>query len=389
MTIQAAPRFLTLSHGTLAFLLLVANLRPAVTSVGPLLEMVRSDLGLSGAMLGLLATLPLLIFAGFSPFGRLGQIFGIERTLAGCLALVVVGIALRSQGSTSALFGGTAILAIGIGECARAKCHQARLPAPGRKYDHSFRYGYEPDGRACNGLSHPALRSPGRWLEIVARRLDHLRRPGSGVLVAGNSKRERARGASTKPWNDAIWHSLLAWQVTLFMGAQFVIYYVTIGWMPLFLAAHGKSAAEAGWLLTLYQVMTFGVGFVAPGLLQRGRDQRGLAVVACAVTALSILGLLVTPRLAGCWLVICGASFGTTFILAFALIGMRAADHQRAASLSTMSQAIAYLIAAIGPVAFGWLHDLTAGWMVPMVGLLAIAIIQCLLGFGAGRVGYV
>jgi MFS transporter, CP family, cyanate transporter len=65
-------------------------------------------------MLGLLATLPLLIFAGFAPFARLGQILGIERTLAGCLALVVVGIALRFQGSTSALFSGTAILAIGI-----------------------------------------------------------------------------------------------------------------------------------------------------------------------------------------------------------------------------------------------------------------------------------
>lgn len=141
--------------------------------------------------------------------------------------------------------------------------------------------------------------------------------------------------------------------------------------------------------MTLYQVMTLGVGFVAPGLLRRGRDQRSLAVVASLVTALSILGLLVAPRLAGAWLVICGLSFGTTFILAFALVGMRATDHQRAVSLSTMSQATAYLIAAIVPFAFGWLHDLTAGWTVPMMGLLAIAIIQCLVGFGAGRPGEV
>jgi MFS transporter, CP family, cyanate transporter len=112
-------------------------------------------------------------------------------------------------------------------------------------------------------------------------------------------------------------------------------------------------------------------------------------VEASAITALSILGLFVAPRFAGFWLVICGASFGTTFILAFALIGMRAADHQRATSLSTMSQATAYLIAAIGPVAFAWLHDFTTGWTVPMVGLLAIAIIQCLVGLGAGRPGYV
>jgi MFS transporter, CP family, cyanate transporter len=169
------------------------------------------------------------------------------------------------------------------------------------------------------------------------------------------------------------------------MGLQFLIYYVTIGWMPLFLADHGESAAEAGWLLTLFQMVAFGVGVVAPALLRRGHDQRAVAVLASLVTALSILGLLVVPRFAGLWLVVCGASFGITFILAFALIGMRTRDHRRAASLSTMSQASAYLIAATGPVAFGWLHDLTTGWTVPMGSLLAMAIIQAFAGFGAGR----
>jgi MFS transporter, CP family, cyanate transporter len=54
-----------------------------------------------------------------------------------------------------------------------------------------------------------------------------------------------------------------------------------------------------------------------------------------------------------------------------------------------MSQATAYLIAASGPVAFGWLHDLTTGWTVPMVGLLAAATVQGVAGFGAGRQGQV
>jgi MFS transporter, CP family, cyanate transporter len=393
MTTQAAPRSFTVSYSTLAFLLLVANLRPAVTSIGPLLQMVRSELGLSGAMLGLLTTLPLLIFAGFSPFARLGQIFGIERTLTGCLALLVLGIALRSQGSTGALFGGTAILAIGIGIANVLVPSVIKRDFPDHVGSVTTAYVMVMTltGALATGLAVPlAAYLAGGWRSSLAIWvvfaalallfwLPEIRK--GHVPVAAH----RPNLATTKP----IWRSLLAWQVTLFMGIQFLIYYVTIGWMPLFLATHGKSAAEAGWLLTLYQMMTVGVGFVAPGLLQRGRDQRILAVVASLITALSIVGLLVAPRLAGCWLVICGASFGATFILAFALIGMRAADHQRAASLSAMSQATAYLIAAVGPVAFGWLHDLATSWTVPMLGLLAIAIIQCLVGFGAGRPGYV
>ena len=171
------------------------------------------------------------------------------------------------------------------------------------------------------------------------------------------------------------------------MGLQFLIYYVMTGWMPLFLGDGGKSAAEAGWLLMLYQRGAFCVGFVAPALLRIGRDQRALAVLSSLVTALSTVGLLIVPRLACLWLAVLIAFFGISFFLAFVLIGMRTGHHRRAASLSTMSQAAAYLIAATGPVGFGYLHDITVGWMVPMASLLAVAIIQAVAAFGAGRQG--
>jgi CP family cyanate transporter-like MFS transporter len=54
-----------------------------------------------------------------------------------------------------------------------------------------------------------------------------------------------------------------------------------------------------------------------------------------------------------------------------------------------MAQSAGYLIAAAGPVAFGALHDLTAGWTVPMASLAAVVVIQAAAGLGAGRPGYV
>jgi CP family cyanate transporter-like MFS transporter len=173
------------------------------------------------------------------------------------------------------------------------------------------------------------------------------------------------------------------------MGIQFLIYFVTIGWMPPYLTALGIPAAEAGWLLSLYQLVGFAVGVVAPPLLRLGRDQRLLAAGASLVTALCVLGLLAAPWFAALWLALCGASFGITFILAFALIGLRTVDYRRAASLSAMAQAIGYLIAAIGPAAFGWLHDLTTGWTVPMLSFAGVAAMQAVAGFGAGRQGQV
>ena len=53
MTIEAAQRSFKVDYSVLAFFLLAANLRPALTSVGPVLEAIRSSLGLSGAAAGL------------------------------------------------------------------------------------------------------------------------------------------------------------------------------------------------------------------------------------------------------------------------------------------------------------------------------------------------
>jgi MFS transporter, CP family, cyanate transporter len=394
MTGAAATRSRAVSYGVFAFFLLAANLRPALTSVGPLLGAIRSSLHLSGTAAGLLPSLPLLILAAFSPFARLGRIFGIERTLAGCLLLITAGIVLRSQGSIVALFGGTVVFAAGIAVANVLVPSLIKRDFPQQVGGMTTAYVMVMSltGAAATGLAVPlAAHLAGGWRSSLAVWavlaalalvcwLPETRT--ANMAVASRRQEDRAAGMP-------IWRSAVAWQVTAFMGLQFLIYYVIISWVPLFLVDHGYSAAAAGWLLTLYQMMSFAVGIVAPALMRRGRNQRALAVAASAITALAIAGLLAAPHLAGLWLLICGASFGVTFILAFALIGMRASDHRRAASLSTMSQAAAYLIAAAGPVAFGWLHDHSTGWTVPMLCLLAIPLIQAVAGFGAGRAGQV
>jgi MFS transporter, CP family, cyanate transporter len=379
-------------YALVAFFVLVANLRPALTSVGPLLASIRSYLGLSGAAAGLLPTLPLLIFAIFSPLARFGNVFGIERTLAACLALIAAGVALRSQGSSAALFGGTVVFGVGIAV--------ANVLVPSlikRDFPHqvggmtaAYVMVMALTGAAATGLAVPlSAHLAGGWRSSLA--IWALFAALAFVCWLPETRAANAAVAERRPENlsggSPIWRSAVAWQVTAFMGLQFLIYYVTITWVPLFLVDHGQSAAAAGWLLTLYQVISFAVGIVAPVLMRGARDQRALAVAASAVTALSIAGLLAVPRLAGLWLSICGASFGITFILAFALIGMRASDHRRAASLSIMSQAVAYLIAAAGPVGFGWLHDLSTGWTIPMLSLLAIALVQAVAALRAGRAG--
>lgn len=96
-------------------LVVAANLRPSLTGVGPLLDRVQADLGLSPAVAGLVSALPLLAFAAISPVvPRLAARWGPERLLWGALVVLTLGIAVRWVPTAAGLFGGTALIGAGV-----------------------------------------------------------------------------------------------------------------------------------------------------------------------------------------------------------------------------------------------------------------------------------
>ncbi|EFI3271194.1 2-nitroimidazole transporter, partial [Escherichia coli] len=72
-----------------------------------------------------------------------------------------------------------------------------------------------------------------------------------------------------------IWRSPLAWQVTLFLGINSLVYYVIIGWLPAILISRGYSEAQAGSLHGLLQLATAAPGLLIPLFLHHVKDQRG------------------------------------------------------------------------------------------------------------------
>src|SRR5699024_384539 len=84
-----------------------------------------------------------------------------------------------------------------------------------------------------------------------------------------------------------------------------------------------------------------------------------------------------------------GITLGGMFALALSLLAMRAKNAKDASYLSGMAQAIGYLIAAIGPIVIGYLHDITGTWQIPLLTLLGITILVIIFGLGAGRNRYV
>jgi len=70
----------------LGIVLLAANLRPALTSVAPLIGQIRAGAGISNGVTGLPTTLPLLAFGLLSPVAHRGWPAGSAWTVRCCLA---------------------------------------------------------------------------------------------------------------------------------------------------------------------------------------------------------------------------------------------------------------------------------------------------------------
>ena len=54
-----------------------------------------------------------------------------------------------------------------------------------------------------------------------------------------------------------------------------------------------------------------------------------------------------------------------------------------------MAQGVGYILAAIGPMAVGLLHDALGGWRLPLMLCAGLAFLAALIGVSAGRARHV
>lgn len=372
----------------IGILMIATTLRVTFTGAAPLLDAIRADYGLTTAQTGMLTTLPLLAFALISPLtAGVARRIGMERSLFAALLLICAGIALRSLPSSLLLFIGTAVIGCGIalgnvllpGMLKRDFAqHVAKLTGA---------YSLTMGAAAALGSAAmvPIAQSGAGWhgalltlmifpLLALLLWLPHLRHGAPAALSASGALHSRG-----------IWRSALAWQVTLYLGINSLIYYIVIGWLPSILISQGFSEAQAGSLHGVLQLATAAPGLLVPLVLHRLRDQRAIAALVALLCAAGALGLWLQPGHAAIWTVVYGFGSGATMILGLTFIGLRASSAHQAAALSGMAQSVGYLLAACGPPLMGKVHDASGDWHLPLIACALLSVVMALCGAFAGR----
>jgi len=377
----------------LGIIIIGANLRAPLTSVGPLVGLIRDDLHISNTLAGMLTTVPLLAFAVLSAVvPKLGRKYGVERVVFTALIFLSVGIIVRSTSGAVNLYIGTAILGFAIAIC------NVLLPSL-IKRDFSKQMGtmtgiYSISMNLCgaiaSGISIPLAIGAGlKWqgalgvwgaLSLISIFLwmPQLRGQSKQVTVAASNK------VMNKKVN--VWRSLLAWQVTLFMGVQSLIFYVLITWLPEILKHQGIDSSQSGWYLSIMQLAVLPFTFIVPIIAGRMSNQFALVGITTGLFMTGTLGLLYgSSGSMLLWIIILGVAGGCSFSLSMMFFGLRTEDAHQAAELSGMAQSVGYFLAATGPVLIGFLHDATNSWTLPLLILVGASLLLLVFGAGAAR----
>ena len=374
--------------------LVAINLRPAAASIGPVLDRIQSDTGLSSGWAGALATLPVLCFGLLAPLAPpLARRLGVHTTIAVAMFALMTGMVLRLVPGDVFLFAGTALAGAAIA------ISNVLVPVIVRR-DFPDRTGTAMAVYITSLIGFAAL-AAGTTVPL-ADTLGGGWRPGLGVwaipaVIAALAwlpafvRRDAhggadAGGAARTPTVRPLLRQPLAWQVTLFFAVQSGGFYATLAWLPDIFRSHGASDSRAGFLLSLSIVVGLLTSTTVPGLATRLRDQRWLVVVCCMVWAAGLIGIIVAPMSAPyLWVVLLGLGQNSTFPLALMLIVLRGGSIATTEGLSTLSQSVGYMLAAIFPLAVGAMHGAAGSWTPPLILLLSLLVPQLVFGLAAGR----
>ncbi len=375
----------------LGIILIATNMRAPLTSVGPLIGTIRADLGISNTLAGLITTLPLLAFALHSPIApKLSRRFGTPIVLFSSLLLLILGMAIRSSIGIVSLLIGTVILGLGISICNVLMPSLIKEKYPLKigimigVYSVSMNFS----GAIASGISVPMANQVGLgWKGAL----------GLWVLLAVvalvvwlpqiNCKQQyKAKTSTANEKRTNLWKSSLAWYISIFMGLQSMLFYVVISWLPDILKSQGMSSDSAGWTVSIMQMALLPVTFIVPIVAGRMKNQVALVIMTAVFYFIGIGGLLSgDDTLTLLWVILMGIGSGCAFSIAMMLFGLRTANAHDAAELSGMAQSIGYLLAAVGPTLFGYLHDATNGWKVPLIVMFVMAALLLIVGVVSGR----
>jgi CP family cyanate transporter-like MFS transporter len=359
-----------------ALLLSALALRPQLVGAGPLIPDIGDDLGVSHAVAGLLATIPVACMGVFAlPAAIVAGRLGTRTAIALCLGGIAVAGVLRAVAPGAPLvLALTLPIGIGMGIAG------ALMPvAIKERFAHrpAFASGVYTTGinlgaAVSSGVAVPLAGALGGWRAALATfsAATVLTCVGWLVLTRGSGP-DRARLAGRPP--RLPWRRLVVWALVLYFGLQSIVYYGLVSWLADAFQERGWSAGSSGALLSVMTAASLPGGLLLPWLADRSGSRRRWLLIVSTALAIATVGIAAAPAAGYAWAVLAGVALGAIFPLGLTLPLDVAHEPAEVGAVAALMLGGGYCLAALGPIALGAIRDATGSFAASLWVLVAVA----------------
>ncbi|KAA5604810.1 CynX/NimT family MFS transporter [Roseospira marina] len=368
---------------TVAILLVGLNLRPTMAAIGPMLDAIQRDTGLTDAGASLLTTLPItLMGVCLLATGKVKALLGERQGIALGLGLILLSNVLRWDMPSATLLLVTATLG-GIG----IAIVQALLPivirhraGPRTAAVMALYTTGIMGGAFLSGTASPWIAGASSWSTALGVWAIPALMGGLVWWAATTAADSNTGAAPRRP----VSRQPRAWLLMAFFGLGTGAYTLVLAWLPPFYTALGWSAEAAGLMLGLVTLAEVVAGLGISFWVNRTVDRRPALCTAIGFLLVGILGFIVVPLpLAWPSAILTGLGIGALFPLGLIVAMDHGESANDAGAIAGFVQGGGYVVAAVLPLLAGVLRqtlsDLTPAWglmagLCLVMGLIAIRL---------------
>lgn len=397
-------------------LLFALTLRGPFVVISTVTGELHSELGMSATAIGVLTSLPVLCFGLAAPgASALIARLGVERSILLSLVGTLIGVLIRSTGGIPGALVGTLVLglAITVGNVVSpvliGRDFRGRAATVTGGYTAALNVGsmitLTATGPLVTQFGWQLALAGWAVLPVIALAvwvpLARRRRASQALSTTATGAAQPDPAPSAEPGRDravptavisveaprqsarlsTVLRRPATWMLTFAFAGQAFAYYGLTAWLPTLLAdEQGMTRDQAGAASSIFQVCALIGAFAAPVIINRFGGPLAAFLVNGVLWSTLPLGLLFASDLWALWSALAGVAQGGGFVAVFTVVVMRARTLRENRQLSAIVQTGGYVVASLGPVVLGSLHENTGGWDASLLAALIAVIALTVLG---------
>ena len=357
-------------------ILIGVSLRTPFTVLPIILGDISQGLGVEVSSLGVLTSLPLLMFTLFSLFStRLAQKIGLEHLFTYSLFFLTIGSLIRLI-NLPLLYLGTLMVgaSIAVINVLLPSLIQANQP---KKIGFLTTLYVTSMGIATALASYLAvpITQASSWKGLIIL-LTLLCLATFLVWLPNHRYNHRLAPQTKQKSKTKVMRNKQVWAVIVFAGFQSLLFYTAMTWLPTMAIHAGLSSHEAGLLTSIFSLISIPFSMTIPSLttsLSTRNRQLMLTLVSLAGVVWLAIHLLI------------GTATSALFPYLMVNFSLKTSAPEKTAQLSGLSQTGGYILAAFGPTLFGYSFDFFHSWVPAVAALLLVDILMTVALFTVDR----